>query len=505
MHAPAPKAEIKLSAEAWAAFLCAEWFYREFVYYDSSFKNTLDKPQPTKADKVGKPSGHIPPSNGKFDPWARQWDRPRFDLGAFYKAGHLDFLDYVVIGTSADSDQTADLRDQLKTLARSTGGTISAIWEGGNVANPRAKITAKFGSSSYESLLSGSRRLLNLGWTTVSSVSPPELGRLAAAAVTKHKLLRPYRRDGRLFHNLLIRHNGRLLPLIGRGWFGASYPKRWDWSASCYLDIRIDGKASNSADITWIQAAAREAEEAIDCLSTGPTLHKLERPQEYVSGDDDHAQAQEDAAALAAYLWDYRRLYDEAEKKTCVLGMFLLWLAAGLHKEEKCGPHKPKPPPRHCNIYWHRRDNKSFARLVTLNELLDDDYVAESKKRDASPPPASPTVFLEPEEELELGRRGKAGDTEARNKIIAAHRPLVFRKTEGMIELRDIRQECMERLITTAWNDWEPERSRFSTFAEQAIDWAIQDYLRKRRGQVPVQRSINVPTTCEMRKRSDAG
>src|SRR4029450_2421098 len=43
------------------------------------------------------------------------------------------------------------------------------------------------------------------------------------------------------------------------------------------------------------------------------------RDRKNVSGDDDHAQAQEDAAALAAYLWDYRRLYDEAEKKTCVL------------------------------------------------------------------------------------------------------------------------------------------------------------------------------------------
>src|SRR5262245_17545938 len=130
MHAPAPKPEIELSAEAKVTFLllCYELFYREFVYWDSRFKNTLDKPQPTKTDKVGKPSDYTPPNKGKFDPWAKQWDRPRFDAGVFYKAGHLDHLycDYVV-DANADSGEPSDLRDQLKTLARVTGATISAI------------------------------------------------------------------------------------------------------------------------------------------------------------------------------------------------------------------------------------------------------------------------------------------------------------------------------------------------------------------------------------------
>src|SRR5262245_24105081 len=109
---------------------CYELFYREFVYYDSRFKNTLERPRPTRDDS---------------------WDKPTFDRGR--------------------------------------GSAGPAVWEGGNVANPSAKITAKFGSSSYEKLFSGSRRPLNLGWTTVPNVSPQWLapgvdtGRLAAAAV----------------------------------------------------------------------------------------------------------------------------------------------------------------------------------------------------------------------------------------------------------------------------------------------------------------------------------
>ena len=102
------------------------------------------------------------------------------------------------------------------------------------------------------------------------------------------------------------------------------------------------------------------------------------------------------------------------------------------------------------------------------------------------------TVLLEPEEELALGRRGKAGDIDARNKVIAAHLPLVKRKTQGMVELHDIRQACMERLVKV-FSDFDPELGvRFGKFAAEAIDWAIQDYLKQRRAQMPVGRSINI-------------
>jgi RNA polymerase sigma factor (sigma-70 family) len=72
-----------------------------------------------------------------------------------------------------------------------------------------------------------------------------------------------------------------------------------------------------------------------------------------------------------------------------------------------------------------------------------------------------------------------------------SHRTLVNQKTKGMPELHDIRQACMKRLVTV-WNGWVPELGRFGMFAAQGIDWEIEDYLKQRRAQVPVQRSVNV-------------
>jgi RNA polymerase sigma factor (sigma-70 family) len=287
---------------------------------------------------------------------------------------------------------------------------------------------------------------------------PPDFGRFAAAAVMNHKLLRPYRRGGRLIHTLLIHHNGRLLPLIGRkGWFGAAYPGRWDWPASCFLDVRIAGKARNRADVTCTQAAAKEAEETLDCLST-------------------HQNPPRQKKAL--------RECPACFYETPVLGFFWLWLVAALKPEEAPRPYY------YSNIFWHKRR----ASRVSLNEVIDQERVADSKRRDANPPPPARTVLLEPEEELALARRGKAGDIDARNQVIAAHIPLVKRKTKGMAELHDIRQACTERLIKV-FAAFDPELGvRFGAFAAEAIDWAIQDYLKERRTQVPVERSINIPT-----------
>jgi hypothetical protein len=80
MHAPLRQFE-KFSDEAW------ERHYREFVYWDSRLKNTLGKPRPTKTDKVGRPAEYIPSTDPlKFDPWAKQWDEPRFDNCVFIPA-----------------------------------------------------------------------------------------------------------------------------------------------------------------------------------------------------------------------------------------------------------------------------------------------------------------------------------------------------------------------------------------------------------------------------------
>jgi hypothetical protein len=207
-----------------------------------------------------------------FDPWAKTWDKSRFDVGVFWSIQRRRPRYADLFLSKADD---GSLLDQIKRLAKSTGAPLPATWEDGNVANPSGKLREKFGSSSYEKLFSESRRPLKLGRATVPGV-PLDQGRLAAAAVLSMKWLRPYRRRGRLIPRLLIRYNGRLLPHIARGWFGARYPWRWDWPASRYLDVRIAGKATNSADITLVQAAARDAEETIDCLATRPNPPKQE-------------------------------------------------------------------------------------------------------------------------------------------------------------------------------------------------------------------------------------
>lgn len=416
--------------------------YFWYVVLNPKDQNSIRAPWPTAADK--KPADGIP------------YDKPGFDLGVFFK-GRREFLDWIFVKRGDSS-----LTSQLRTLARATGATLAATWEGGNVANPNATVTAKFGSSSYEKLLSESRRPLKLGWVTVDG-APLYFGRLAAAAVMKHKLLRPHRRSGRLIHTLLIRHNGRLLPLIGRrGGFGAPYPWRWDEPASCYLDVRIASKARNRPDITCTQAAAKEADETIDCLST-----QQKPPRQ--------KKALRECPAC---------FYE-----TPVLGFFWLWLVAALEPEEAPRPYY------YSNIFWHQTRGRLVtprrAKRVTENELLSKEAIAESKRRDANPPPLARTVLLDPEEELALARRGKAGDIAARNEIIAAHRPLVRRKTRGVAGLDDIRQECMERLIKV-FDEFDPELGvRFGEFAAEAIDWEIQDYLKRRRAQVPVERSIN--------------
>ena len=155
---------------------------------------------------------------------------------------------------------------------------MPAVCEGASCGGDvNAKSTAKFGSTSFEYLNRKARSTLNLVAATVAN-APPNLGRLFAAEIMKLELFRPKkveRPDGRKFirHTILVRHNGRLLRHVFREWFGQKYPWRWDQAASCYLDIRIDGKASNSADLTWSQAAARMADEAIGNFSTRQYRH----------------------------------------------------------------------------------------------------------------------------------------------------------------------------------------------------------------------------------------
>jgi RNA polymerase sigma factor (sigma-70 family) len=158
---------------------------------------------------------------------------------------------------------------------RGRGALLSATWEGASCGtDASAEIIARRGPS-YEHQIRKARRPLNLVAATIPG-APPGLSRFFVEAVVDHKskYFRPHKvehDDGTttIEHVLFVRHNGRKLRHIGfRNWFGEDYPWRWDQAASCYLDIRIDGKATNSADPTMSQAAARIADEASDNLST---------------------------------------------------------------------------------------------------------------------------------------------------------------------------------------------------------------------------------------------
>ena len=101
---------------------------------------------------------------------------------------------------------------------------------------------------------------------------------------------------------------------------------------------------------------------------------------------------------------------------------------------------------------------------------------------------------------LSAGREGNQGQglaariPTARDKVIADHWRLcesrVRKSKVPKPERADCIQACMKRLCTV-YDDWNPELGSFGTFAEQPIEWEIQDYLKRLRKQIPVQRSIN--------------
>jgi RNA polymerase sigma factor (sigma-70 family) len=87
-----------------------------------------------------------------------------------------------------------------------------------------------------------------------------------------------------------------------------------------------------------------------------------------------------------------------------------------------------------------------------------------------------------------------------RDKTIAKFWFLAKKKCRGRVprrELADAIMACMERITKTYDDSYKPELGAFASFAEQAIDWAIADFMKELRRQVPVQRSINANVTEE--------
>jgi RNA polymerase sigma factor (sigma-70 family) len=141
----------------------------------------------------------------------------------------------------------------------------------------------------------------------------------------------------------------------------------------------------------------------------------------------------------------------------------------------------PKPEASALRV----RDNTSKS----VN-CVSDEATARSRENDKrGKPKRQRIVFLSLEEELDLARRAKDGDVPARNRLFVAHWPLVAsiarKHTSPLAATEDLIQEAYGGVngdgnpvgLVYALGKFDPEKHiRFSTFARQAIEWAIKDY-----------------------------
>jgi RNA polymerase sigma factor (sigma-70 family) len=432
---------------------------------DARFRNSTGKP-PRKGKQTVGPATSVARSN--LNPGESVFDgEPSFDRGRF-KTGHrLDYTDYRL----PDYEDREVGRLTVAERDTNTGAAVPAVCADASCGgNASAKSTAKFGSTSYENLNRRARTLVNLVAATVPG-APLYFGRIAAAAIMEHKLFRPKKikhadASVTIEHVFLVRHNGRLLKHIGfRCWFGQKYPYRWDQPASCYLDVRIDGKATNSADLTMSQAAAAMADEAFDNLSTRRYGHEGHRCQ----------------LLCFFLLWLVAGLDPHIEIRNW-FGLRDTWRDFWLYVEEPPNPEK-EPGRRHCpsNIYWRRlAAGGRISKLVSLAELQSVHL------------PRLDRYYRERFREVGKTNRDKrpAARTE-RDTVIADHWPLAKKKCRIVPQAyrADAIQACMERLVKE-WDQYDPERG--VSWVAQKFDWAIQDFMKELRRQVPVQRSINL-------------
>jgi hypothetical protein len=238
--------------------------------------------------------------------------------------------------------------------------------------------------------------------------------------------------------------------------------QRWATAVSAYADNRIAGKTRRRIDGTW-----HAPDDSADYLSTKP-------------------RKREGRCCPVIF---YEKPF---------LGIFLFWLMAGMDAPLKdfwffaaeTADEKDAPGLSHA---------PGLARVLSEIETgltLGTWTSKEAKKRNGvkRQKPRRPGL-LTAWEELDLARRGKAGDIPARDEIIARHWRLVQRKCRhvSVADQADAIAVGMAALLK-AWKAWDPDHDRFvrfGTFAAQAVDWAIADFKEQRRRQVPAAQSIN--------------
>jgi RNA polymerase sigma factor (sigma-70 family) len=391
------------------------------------------------------------------------WDRPRFDAYQFaryelqYRGEIPDGIIITVVTRTPVQDRFPWLPGHKKIKPTSRGEKLTATWEGGNLAEPKVSK----GGISHEALLAKARQPIQL-----------------VEATGHERVSRPtkvVRRDGSVIIRNVphVRHDGRLLPRrhvikhSNRAWFGNDYAKRWNQAAPSYVDIRIAGKVRRVIDGTW-----HAADEATDYISTqrqSPPQRRQRIPRLIRASQ-----------TLRGVVWTILIL-THLDWSQVSPWLFAMWVARKLH---------PATPPMRSHTAGLAREISEIETTFTLDTWTPNE--AKKRNRKKRPTPRQPG-FLAAHEELELARRGKAGEIRARDEIISRHWQLVQRKCRhvSVADQADAIAVGTARL-QKAWDDWDPERGvRFGAFAAQAVEWAIQDFMDQQRRQVPVAQSIN--------------
>jgi RNA polymerase sigma factor (sigma-70 family) len=322
---------------------------------------------------------------------------------------------------------------ELVKVPGARGSILSATWERGNKSDPSPRVTGKIGQDkSYEKLTEAAERPVDVTG--------------------------PYDEA-----------------YIGR------FHQKWRGASKSYGDLRRHGKARCCPDIRYAQAACQQGEsrlhDKIDKVATA-RRRQIRRRRE-------------------AALWRWERDRRQPKRLLYFLKQPRTWIE--LHCLMKVLAFDWVPESEGGAIRILRENTSKSVNCVS------DEAAARSKENDKrGTPKRHRVVFLSRAEELDLARRAKAGDVPARNRLFVAQWPQVAsiarKHTTPKADTEDLIQEAYGGVngdgnpvgLLYALGKLDPEKGvKFSTFARDAIEWAIKDY--KRREQKQFMPSLDAP------------
>jgi Sigma-70 region 2 len=370
-------------------------------------------PRPAKlvAVKSDRPIGLERAHNFITKPPYQPGDKPRFDRGRFRTgtSSNLEAIDWIVT-------------DNLVTIPGARGSILSATWERGNRLDPSARITGKIGQNkSYERLVEASERY-------VETTGPYDEKYLAR------------------FH------------------------QKWRGAAQSYADLRHHGKARCRPDVTYVGAAHRQNEKALNGLIDGVATTRRRQIR--------HRRD--------ANLWRMERDRRRPKRLLYFLKVPRTWFELQCLIKVLAFNWVPKPTGTITHLWEYTGRNVN---------CVSDKAMARSRENNKRGTPKRRRItFLARAEQLDLARRAKDGDIAARNRLFVAQWPQVAaiaRKYAGpQADTEDLIGQAYGGVnnlgnpvgLIYALDKYDPEKGiLFSAFAGQAIEWAVKDYLRSER------------------------